>query len=46
MVPGLKDIVAIDFGFNLAVALSSDGTVWAWDRSSPPHKIFEKVKVP
>ncbi len=29
-VPGLTDVVAVDAGIGMSVALKADGTVWAW----------------
>ena len=44
MVPGLSDVVDIDFSTAFAGALRSDGTVWVWNGQAPV-KIFDNVKL-
>jgi alpha-tubulin suppressor-like RCC1 family protein len=46
MVPGLKDIVSLDLGYQIAAALAADGTVWVWESGKAPYKVFDGVKLP
>jgi alpha-tubulin suppressor-like RCC1 family protein len=44
MVPGLSDVLDIDFSTAYAGALRSDGTVWVWNGQAPV-KIFDDIKL-
>jgi alpha-tubulin suppressor-like RCC1 family protein len=44
MVPGLSEVVDIDFSDAFAGALRSDGTVWVWNDKAP-MKIFDDVRL-
>ncbi len=43
MVPGLSDVVDIEFSQVFAGALRTDGTVWIWNHETP-SKLFDNVR--